>query len=52
VASRNQQQSMQTQLPNIPSSKSAGRPSPADAQRQLAIAAANRFVGGGFSLNQ
>ncbi|KAG6613681.1 Cilia- and flagella-associated protein 58 [Phytophthora cinnamomi] len=55
LPSRNQQQSQQTQLPNIPSnnsSKGASRPSPAEAQRQLAIAAANRFVGGGFSLNQ
>ncbi|RLN50001.1 hypothetical protein BBJ29_002772 [Phytophthora kernoviae] len=55
IISRNQQQSQQTQLPNLPnnnSNKSAGRPSVAEAQRQLAMAAANRFVGGGFSLNQ
>ncbi|KAF1792309.1 hypothetical protein GQ600_27877 [Phytophthora cactorum] len=51
LASRNQQQ---TQLPNIPNNNNSkgSRPSPAEQQRQLAIAAANRFVGGGFSLNQ
>lgn len=46
------------QLPNLSSANvgkgasSTQRPSPAEAQRQLAVAASNRYVGGGFSLNQ
>lgn len=55
--------SSSNQLPTLPSAtntttsssstKTAGnRTTPTDAQRQLAIAASNRFVGGGFSLNQ
>ncbi|KAJ0411692.1 hypothetical protein ATCC90586_002076 [Pythium insidiosum] len=47
-------------LPNLAASsaslgsaaKIGGRPTPADAQKQLAMAASSRFVGGGFSLNQ
>lgn len=54
LVSRNQQQHQPTQLPNIPNNYSSkvSRPSPAEQQRQLAIAASNRFAGGGFSLNQ
>ncbi|CEG39346.1 uncharacterized protein PHALS_09599 [Plasmopara halstedii] len=50
---RNQQQHQLMQLPNIPHkhSSKAGRASPAEQQRQLAISAVTRFVGGGFSLN-
>lgn len=48
------------QLPNLASASvgknsnnsSGARASPGDMQRQLAVAASNRFVGGGFSLNQ
>lgn len=67
AAARQQQQaptaSGSSQLPTLPgpnctssttisSSSSKQRANPTEAQRQLAIAASNRFVGGGFSLNQ
>jgi chromosome segregation ATPase len=43
-------------LPNLSGTSTgkapSARPSPAEAQKQLAVAASSRFIGGGFSLNQ